>query len=735
MARVFPARRSLTLALVASAGLAAPVPGAHADETVAPLTPEVLRLPPPGALLTDGDVQDIVDDGSRAFLTGSFDHVGRYSGPTVLLDGASGAASPVSARLNGQVSRSVPDGAGGFFVAGGFSLAGDARHANVVHLKPDGTVDAAFTAATDGPVYALALDGDRLYLGGDFTRVGGVPHERVAVVDAARGLPLPFQGSSSSRVTELALAPAAGAAPARLYVGALAGPLQGLDAATGAALPGFDAGPVTGVRALTAGGGRVYVGGAGVTALDGATGRPAAGFAPRPTGGGTVQALLLDGDRLLAGGDFGGAYGAGVSLVALDPRTGATDPAFRPRIGPDQLRADVAYSGPGRPDTELDSGVFDLARIGGDLWVGGRFTSVGTTRTQDLAVLDAATGALRPRALPYLGGQVNALAVAPSGRLLVGGNFAMAGARAVSSIVAVDPRTLAPDGRFGAAGAPPVQDRLLVGSRYLVDTDPDGENYGASVPRFTSRTTAVRVRSAVTGAPVRPGVGAVRDMTGAAMAGDRVLIARRLENRPGFPRTVLELRDPASGRVVRRLPVPLRGYIEALLPVGDDVYVAGSFRRRRANGQQANLAVIRMSLRTGRMDELFDPHVHGPVYALGLGPVARGATGLGLVGSFDKVTGFGYRGTIHARRTRGGAVTVDPVDGAAWRDRTPANPLGSPFPSLFPAGYGSLAGPGFSYPRTSAAVAGRRLVLRSLGDVQTGGELRGRLEFVVSAPR
>ncbi len=690
--------------LVAAAGVVVlPAPAARAQTD-----PETLKLPPAGAVVTDARVDDIATFGGRAYLKGGFAHAGRYSGPSALLDPASGAVDPVSARLNGHVSDAVADGAGGFFVAGDFSLAGDVPHANVVHLRSDGFVDGSFTAATDGAVYALALDAGRLYLGGDFTTVGGQPHARVAVVDAGTGAPLPFAAAAPARVTELALDPAAADHPARLYVGSLASPLQGVDAATGAPLAGFSSPGTTTVRALAVGGGRLYVGNLGVVALDAATGAPVPGFAPTFTpdpdpataAKSIVHALLLDGGRLYAGGSFGAAFGgSGRSLVVLDPISGVTDAGFRASLTAERIPEDRFISGPGRPDKELDTGVFDLVRRDGRLWAGGRFTAAGGPQGANLAALDPASGALLGVRPPYLDGQVNALAATPDGRLFAGGNFALAGARAVSALAKVDPRTLAVDPVFGDAGPHELgsgyQASFLAGPTQLFDVPLVGDNYGAEVPRFQATALQVRTANATTGRMTR-WAGAVRNLTGFTLSGRDVMIARRLENRPGFPRNVIEVRDAATGRVKRSFRVPLRGYIHTLTLSRGSLYVAGSFRRKRPSGQQANLAVLRLDPRTGRMDDGFDPHAHGPVQQVTpIGGVLR------LDGFFDKIQG---------RRSPGGTAFVEPLGGFL-----------RPSPAARAGG-------------TTQTVAGRRLVARELFDVRTGGEDRGTLFFVVSVP-
>jgi uncharacterized delta-60 repeat protein len=67
---------------------------------------------------------------------------------------------------------------GRILVAGAFSGINNIKRPGITRLLPDGMVDTSFVVGTgpNGPVYALALQSDgKIILGGDFTRVNGVP--------------------------------------------------------------------------------------------------------------------------------------------------------------------------------------------------------------------------------------------------------------------------------------------------------------------------------------------------------------------------------------------------------------------------------------------------------------------------------------------------------------------------------------------------------------------------------
>jgi hypothetical protein len=168
----------------------------------------------------------------------------------------------------------------------------------------------------DGPVYALVLSagGDKLYVGGEFDRIGGTPAANLARIDVATGkVDATFTPGVTGKVKALARA------GGRLYVGgsfeAVGGTagleprpkLAALDAVTGDLLPWMP--PPLGPGA--------YVGHNGV---------------PTPTqASGDVLAIAVpgDGSRVFVAGsflDFAGRSG----LVVLDSTTGQAVPEQYP---------------------------------------------------------------------------------------------------------------------------------------------------------------------------------------------------------------------------------------------------------------------------------------------------------------------------------------------------------------------------------------------------------------------
>lgn len=149
----------------------------------------------PGVL--DGRVEAIAVDGDTVFVGGTFTQV------QMALDGeifdqpylfayskSTGAVitdfDPV---LNGAVRALETTGEGtGIFVGGNFTaLNGEANRKGLVKVDNAGDRILGFSARPDKRVYTLDRDGDTLYLGGNFERIGSEYREHLAAVNTETG--------------------------------------------------------------------------------------------------------------------------------------------------------------------------------------------------------------------------------------------------------------------------------------------------------------------------------------------------------------------------------------------------------------------------------------------------------------------------------------------------------------------------------------------------------------------
>jgi hypothetical protein len=347
-----------------------------------------------------GSVGGVAQIGRRLFIAGGFAHVSAPTGGAVVVD-AAGAHIPAGfPRFEGAVRAIVPDGLGGWVVAGGFTRVNGQPHAGLARVRPDRTVDPRYRVTTDGTIQKVAIAHGRIYLVGNFTAINGARRRGLAALDATSGTLSSFAAGFDPGGRNLS---AFSVSSIGVYVSGCCGATTGgrfwgLDAGTGQVLFVRD----VWVNALAATSARVYVGGFGyqrpIWAVDPLTGQDAAwtlGLTFQLVSGSygdytTINALLLDSGRLYFAGRFAAAGGR-MGVAAVDAASGQPL-AWRPEHPP--------FIGLG------------LTRLG---------PAVVATSDSAPRAFDVATGALQawnPR--PY--GTVDAVAPAPDGAV-IGGSF------------------------------------------------------------------------------------------------------------------------------------------------------------------------------------------------------------------------------------------------------------------------------------------------------------------------
>jgi hypothetical protein len=221
------------------------------------------------------------------------------------------------------------------YAGGSFTHVNGQPRSRVAALDATTGLATAWQPDADSTVRALVTSDSIVYVGGDFTHVAGADHMRVAALSAATGIAVPWDVhavGTNENVYALALH------DTTLYVGgnftAIGGQprrnLAALDATTGNATAWNHAFEKS-VYAFVVGGtngGTVYVGGGGdlgdgIAALDAVTGAVANWH---PTVYGSVFSLLTDGTYVFAGGENGvfavealGITSALLSLFQAEP--------------------------------------------------------------------------------------------------------------------------------------------------------------------------------------------------------------------------------------------------------------------------------------------------------------------------------------------------------------------------------------------------------------------------------
>ncbi len=448
---------------------------------------------------TDGRVDAITTSAGRIYIGGSFTRVSPMVGGAALLDGTTGAPIEVYGRVNGQVLAAVGDGSGGWFLGGGFTSVRGVTRNNLAHVDASGNLT-SWNPGANGVVRSLAYDG-AVFVGGEFSTLGGQPRAYIGAVDAGAGGATGWNPGSNGTVYSMVVN------GANLLVGGnysiIGGQARGCIAALGIAtgVP-TSWNPIANnvVTTMAFRGNTLYAGGyftefggqprsylAAVDLTSGALGswNPGADqpvFALR-----TTQRLVPPGTiTVFAGGYFANIGGQARNyLAALDGVTGAAtawNPNADDAVNAIAVRASnvtgeatTIYVGgdfqnvAGQPrhhlaaltpagaatawDPSPDEAVTSLALGTGTVHVGGSFNAIGGQPRNRIAALDAASGAVTAWN-PNANGDVRALAFFGS-TLFVGGVFSNIGGQARYSIAALDTITGAATAWDGGAVDPP----------------------------------------------------------------------------------------------------------------------------------------------------------------------------------------------------------------------------------------------------------------------------------------
>ncbi|MBI5710259.1 MAG: PQQ-binding-like beta-propeller repeat protein [Candidatus Eisenbacteria bacterium] len=459
------------------------------------------------------------------YIGGNFRTVGPSTGAGVPVDLISGAVRAPYSRVAGGVAAAIPDGAGGWFVGGGFAGVGGLPRWNLAHIQADGSVD-AWAPDPDGTVFALALRGNVLYVGGRFNKIAGKARAHLAAFDVLTGGLTDWAPEANGYVFEI-FAPSD-----TIYVGGSFGTIGGESRSC-------------------------------IAALDAMTGHATSW---NPGADDVVSAFALHGRTLYVSGAFyniGGRFGRFLAELSLD-----SDSASTWGMNVDQRP----------PNWLFPPGVAELEISGDTLYVGGRFTEIGGQQRNGLAAIDLQTRSVTawaPQVIPLSSvqpAQIDDLHIRGT-TLYACGLFRSLGGRVISgdgSVGAVDTRTgLAtawdprPNGGVLALGMS--DEAIYVGGGYTSIGPEWVWRHGlAALDLTTGRATLW---------DPNPDEAYVLSL---AASGNTVYVGGSFSRVGGQPRANLAAFDVRDGTLTPWNPAP-NGGVVALEASGNTIYAGGQF--------------------------------------------------------------------------------------------------------------------------------------------------------------
>jgi hypothetical protein len=605
----------------------------------------------------------------------------------------------------GYVYAAAPDTIGGTYIAGDFTSVGGVQTGPVAHVLANGSVDTTFKPPLiNGRAYALAVGTSggvtALFVGGEFNAAGNQPRGdtaafEISLAPADNGKLLAWNAAASGGTFGVVYALATSLGSSGVFVGGDFSELGGanrdglgkVNATTGNIVStwttGTDSGGEVHALALSPDEQTLYVGGtfaelgtSGSHALRnnlGAVGTADPGtpngFDPGPNG--QVNAITVDpGGSVFVGGFFDHIAGdARAGVARFDG--GALSP-FDAQLADKSSPAVHALALGGNPSR---------------LFIGGTFTAVGGQGRHDLAAVNPTSGAPVPFS-PAVGGEVDALAAPDSSTIVAGGRFVSVGGVPRAGLAAMDASghptafapvltnggadriALSPNGatlyalstssfplRTGAAAFSTSTGALLPWNAQLdnnqinsIAVDPSGKTVylGGS---FTSAGGAPRhdlaAVSASSGAatPWRPdpdqpvaAIAVSRDGSTVYVGGSFTSIGPSVLSRPHLAALSAANAEPSSWD-----PAPDNGVTDlALAPDGSGLYVTGQFTHI-GSPSVARASLADVSLATGGASGLVAPPFQSPGYVFRVTPGGDPGT-VFVSGFFSSVGGIGRPG-------------------------------------------------------------------------------------------
>jgi hypothetical protein len=370
--------------------------------------PTLARLDAGTGALTTFNANMVSTDSVRALAVGGSDlYLGGFltsvGGQTRIamskVDGTSGAVRPFDPQIgdfDATVSVKTLAVAGTSVYAGGdLSFVNRVTRHGIAALDADG-VPTSFNpdAGPGGPntfndVSAIAIKDNAIYLGGNFTSMGGQPRNRIAKVSLDGTLDPTFNPN-----------------------------------ATGGNIPGVDTIVVTDSDVYAGGdfssiGGQPRIDLAKLNPITGLVDGGRQSFDPDPLNGinpSRVRTLQVSGDSVYVGGDFTTIGGQSRNKLAkISGTTGDVDVQF-----------DAHVSG----GSNVGPGIFDIVLARSTLFVAGDFSSIGGAARNNVATLNPPTGAevtgFNPNATGGQRPQVYKIAVTEE-EVYIGGSFTQIG--------------------------------------------------------------------------------------------------------------------------------------------------------------------------------------------------------------------------------------------------------------------------------------------------------------------
>lgn len=313
----------------------------------------------------------------------SYDHPFNWKKFGFVCNMNTGKPKKVFPSANDIINTSVSDGNGGWFIGGNFTALGDSARKYFAHISADGGVT-AWNPAINGPVNSLYLDGNNLYIGGNFTKIDTFSRSNAASINIKSKRVSNWKPDPNGMVRVILVSKVSN----RVYLAGLFTGIGGsaykilasTDTVIGKAIP-WNPNPNTDVYALELHNNKLYAGGRfssiggalrnNIAALDTSSGVADPWY---PIIGGSVYSIKAGKSQIFIGGDFSNVNGQSrkgiVSLTIDSAKLNSWNPGY-------------------------DGEVRSLCFFNKNIFVGGRYWTIDNQASSNLGLLDTSSGEIQ----------------------------------------------------------------------------------------------------------------------------------------------------------------------------------------------------------------------------------------------------------------------------------------------------------------------------------------------------
>ena len=572
-----------------------------------------------------GTVNAIAVSGSSVYLGGDFNGANSVNGDTLRnraakVDTTNGTVDASwNPNLTGTVYSIAVDGSS-VYLGGSFSGANSVNGTTTRNraAKVDttnGTVDSSWNPNLNNTVFAVAVDGSSVYLGGNFNGAnsvnGSATRNRAAKVDTTNGtVDSSWNPNVSGIVRTIAVSEAS------VYLG---GNFSGANSVNGSA---------TRNRAAKVGA---------------TNGTVDASWNPNLTG--TVYSIAVDGSSVYVGGTFSGAKSVNSTttrnyVAKVDTTNGTVDGSWNPN-----------------PNSTINA----LVVSGSSVYVGGASTQAGGVVRNNAAAIDS-SGALTSWT-PNLTGSVFAIAVDGSS-VYLGGDFNGANSVNGNTLRNRAAKVDTTNGTVDASWNPNISNQVFAiavsGSSVYIAGIFNGAN---SVNGTTTRNRAAKFNTTngTVDSSWNPNVSS--SVLAIAVSGSSVYLGGQFSGsntvNASAARNNAAKVDTTNGTVDSSWNPNLNNTVWAIVVDGSSVYLGGDFSGANSvNGSATRNRASKVDTTNGTVDASWDPNLNSTVRAI---TVSGSSVYLG--------GDFSGSNSVNGSATRSRAAKVDTTNGtvdASW---------------------------------------------------------------------